>query len=96
MNHQWQRLYQPPASPLARFGLAALGLAVLVVSFFLGLLLLAIVAGMAVLGAAALAVRRAWLRWKSGERKATGRNEDTLEVEYTVVERRKDTRPRDR
>ena len=87
MNQQWQRNFQPPASPLARFGLAVLGLAVLVVSFFLGLFMLAIIAGMAILGAIVLAVRRAWLRIRSGGDNGAGRDEEVLEVEYTVVER---------
>lgn len=95
MNQQWQRLYQPPASPLARLGLAVLGLAALVVSFFLGLFILAIVAGLAILGVIVLSVRRAWLRWTSGDNRKSRRDEAYIDVEYTEVDR-EDRRDRER
>lgn len=82
------RFYQVPASPLARF-LFALGLAAtLVLAFFLGLAVLAVVAGLALIGAVYLGIMRLVhkLRWgRGGEQKG-----EPLEVEYRVVRRERD------
>jgi len=76
-----------PESPLARFGLALLGLALLVVSFFVGLVFLAVVAGLAIVGSVALTIRNWWL----GRRGGRGRpEEDLVEVEYRIVDRERD------
>ena len=56
--------YRVPESPLARFGLALLGLALLVVSFAVGLVFLAVVAGLAIVGSVALTIRNWW--WAGG------------------------------
>lgn len=79
--------YRVPESPLARFGLALLGLALLIVSFFVGLVFLAVVAGLAIVGSVALTIRNWWLG-RSGRRRRP--DEDLVEVEYRVVDRRRD------
>jgi hypothetical protein len=79
--------YRVPESPLARFGLALLGLALLVVSFFVGLVVLAVVAGLAIVGSVALTIRNWWLG-RSGQRRRP--DEDLVEAEYRVVDRRRD------
>ena len=78
--------YRVPESPLARFGLALLGLALLAVSFFVGLVFLAVVAGLAIVGSVALTVRNWWLGRRGGRRP----DDDLVEVEYRVVDRRRD------
>ncbi|MDX1625843.1 MAG: hypothetical protein R3323_04970 [Wenzhouxiangellaceae bacterium] len=75
--------YRVPSNPLARFGLALLGLAVLAVSFVLGVFFLAVVFGLAILGGVVLAIRNWW----------TGRRPDedsTVEAEYRVIRRERD------
>ena len=83
------RFYQPPTSPLARFGLVLLGIGVLALSFLLGLVFLAVAVGMAVIGFVVLTVRR-WLG-----RSGSGRRDDGLvDVEYRVVHRERERRDR--
>lgn len=82
MNDPWQRFYQPPSSPLARLGLALLGVGILALSFVLGLFFLAIAAGLAILGALYLTVRR-WL----GLGRSRPAKDKTLDVEYRVIRR---------
>lgn len=77
--------YRVPESPLARFGLALLGIAVLAVSFFVGLVFLAVAAGLAILGGIGLTIRN----WLVG-RKKPDRGDDPLQVEYRVVRRERD------
>lgn len=79
--------YRVPESPLARFGLALLGLALLVVSFFVGLVFLAVVAGFAIVGSIALTIRNWWLGRKRGRDRP---EDDLVEVEYRVVDRKRD------
>ncbi len=81
-----QTFYRVPESPLARFGLALVGLVLLVLSFVVGLVFLAVGAGLAVLGGIALSVRGWWLRRKGARRE----DDDLVEVEYRVVDRRRD------
>lgn len=77
--------YRVPESPLARFGLALLGIAILAVSFFVGLIFLAVAAGLAILAAIGLTVRN----WLTGRRKP--RKPDDLDhVEYRVIRREQD------
>jgi hypothetical protein len=71
-----------PTSPLARFGMALLGLTLLVVSFFIGLVFVAVVAGLAILGGLGLTIRN----WLVG-RKAPKSDDDLVQVEYRVVRR---------
>jgi hypothetical protein len=78
--------YRVPESPLARFGLALLGIAILAVSFFVGLVFLAVAAGLAILGAIGLTIRN----WLSGGKKAGAPEDDPLRVEYRVVRRERD------
>ena len=59
-----------------------LGLAILVVSFLVGLVFVAVVAGLAILGGLGLTIRN----WLVG-RKAPATNEDLIQVEYRVVRR---------
>ena len=72
-----------PTSPLGRFGLALLGIAILVVSFFVGLVFVAIVAGLAILGGLGLTIRN----WLVGRKAPSKADEDLIEVEYRVVHR---------
>jgi len=79
--------YRVPESPLARFGLVLLGIAILAVSFFVGLVFLAVAAGLAILGGIGLTIRN----WLTGAGRP-GRGEDPLRVEYRVVGRERDRR----
>lgn len=84
----YYRFYQVPASPLARF-LFALGLAAtLVLAFFLGLAVLAVVAGLALIGALYLGIMRLVYRLRRG--RGGKQKDDPLEVEYRVVRRERD------
>lgn len=85
MNNQWKRFYQPPQNPLARFGLALLGIAILALSFMLGLVFLAVAAGLAILGGLALTVRR-WL----GIGRSSAPKDQTIDVEYRVIRKERD------
>lgn len=87
MNNQWQRFYQPPTSPLARFGLVLLGIGVLALSFLLGLFFLAIAVGLAVIGGIVLTVRR-WL----GLGQARTPDDGLIDAEYRVIDRKKSDR----
>ncbi|MFN2332817.1 MAG: hypothetical protein ABR550_00135 [Wenzhouxiangellaceae bacterium] len=80
-NFQYS-FYRVPQSPLARFGLALLGIAILAVSMFIGLIFLAVVAGLAILGAIGLTIRN----WLVG-RKKPSEPDDLRHVEYRVVRR---------
>lgn len=87
MHDPWQRFYQPPASPIARFGLVLLGIAILALSFMVGLVFLAVAAGLAVIGFVVLTVRR----WLSGPGAKDRRDNGPINVEYRVVHRRHDS-----
>lgn len=82
MRNFQQSFYRVPQSPLARFGLALLGIAILAVSFFVGLVFLAVAAGLAILGGIGLTIRN-WL----GGRKKPVTPDDLTRVEYRVVRR---------
>ncbi|WP_376695027.1 hypothetical protein [Wenzhouxiangella sp. EGI_FJ10305] len=84
MQDPWQRFYQPPASPLARLGLVLLGIGVLALSFFVGVIFLAIAAGAAIIGFVVLTVRR----WLGGTTRSR-RDDGLVDVEYRVVHRHK-------
>lgn len=86
MRHQWGPVYQPPTSPLARIALAVVGVGVLALSFMLGLFVLAIALGVAVLWVTIIALRVAWLRW-FGRSGRSDSDDDSLRVEYRVVRR---------
>ncbi len=86
MANYRQTFYRVPESPIARFGLALVGLVLLVLSFFVGLVFLAVGAGLAVLGGIALSVRGWWLRRKG----SSPQDDDLVEAEYRVVDRRRD------
>lgn len=87
MNNQWQRFYQPPTHPLARLGLVLAGIGILALSFFLGLFLLIIAIGLAVIGAVYLTVRR-WL----GLPRTKNTDQSVIDVEYRVINRERSTR----
>ncbi|MDT8437625.1 MAG: hypothetical protein RQ729_01295 [Wenzhouxiangellaceae bacterium] len=78
--------YRIPTSPLARFGLVLGGMAILALSLFVGVIFLAAVAGLGILGAIVMTVRN-WLT--GGKRQATS-NDDPLRVEYRVVRTERD------
>lgn len=82
MNERWRTVYQPPLSPLARLGMVLIGAGVLALSFMLGLVVLAIALGLAVIGAVTLAVRRL-LAGRSASVDPAG----PIEVEYRVIHR---------
>jgi len=84
-NNPWVRFYQPPRNPLARFGLVLLGIALLALSFMLGLVFLAVAAGLAIIGGIALTVRR-WLGLGQTRRS----DDQTIDVEYRVIRRDRD------
>jgi hypothetical protein len=88
MNNFRRSFYQPPTSPLARLGLALLGIGILALSFMLGLFVLAIAMGLALIGGVALAVRRLLSGGVSQNREQDG----PIEVEYRVVHRQRDDR----
>jgi len=75
-----------PESPLARFALVLAGLAILAVSFFIGLVFLAVAAGLAILGGIGLAIRN----WLTGARRRSKPDDDSLRVEYRVVRTERD------
>ncbi len=83
-QQRWQQFYQPPASPLARLGLVLGGIGILALSFVLGLFVLAIAMGLALVGAVVLAVRRLLLG-RAGTVEPEERG--PLHVEYRVVHR---------
>jgi len=89
MDPRWHQFYQPPRSPLARLGLALAGIGILALSFLLGLFVLAVAMGLAVVGVIALTVRR-WLGL--GQRRRRDRDGGPIEVEYRVVHRERDKR----
>ena len=89
----------PPSNPLTRFLMALVGLLVLVGSFMLGLVALAVVVSLGVLAGLALWLRIAWIRRKlrkEGITPTTGSSQqhshhgDALDAEYTVVDTRRD------
>jgi hypothetical protein len=83
--------YQPPTSPLARLGLALVGIGILALSFMLGLFVLAIAMGLALVGGLVLAVRRLLSNHRNEGSKADG----PIEVEYRVVHRQSTRRDED-
>lgn len=87
MQDPWQRFYQPPASPLARFGLILLGIGILALSFLLGLVFLAVAVGMAAIGFVVLTVRR-WL----GRGRGRDGGDRLIDAEYRVVHRERRNR----
>lgn len=82
MNNPRFRNYQVPTNPLVRIGLVLAGLAILALSFVLGIFILAVIAGLAILGSLALAVRNLFLR---GRDKDPG--DGSIDVEYRVIRR---------
>ncbi len=87
MQDPRQRFYQPPTSPLARLGLILLGIGILALSFFVGVIFLAIAAGAAIIGFVVLTVRR----WLGGSRSGKG-DDELIDVEYRIVNRRRGPR----
>lgn len=88
----------PPPNPLTRLLMVVVSAGVLVVSFTLGLVILAVVAGLGLVTALALWLRVAWMRRRlrkggavPGSESVQPRSEEFLEAEYTVV-RRQDER----
>lgn len=82
MNERWRGVYQPPVSPLARLGMVLAGIGILALSFMLGLVVLAVAMGLALIGAVVLGVRRLLAGRAPGERPS-----GPIEVEYRVVHR---------
>lgn len=94
MNKFRVRFYQPPTSLLGRLSLAVLALGALALSFVLGLVVLVVSTGLALLGLGVLSVRR-WLgRSPANTSSDSSQPEDSrpvgnvIEGEYRVVHRR--------
>lgn len=93
----------PPMNPLSRLLAAILAVAALIGAVFFGVFVLAIVAGLGLLGWLYLSIRVWWIRRKGGlggmgqapadeNLRATGsaggpRNGDIIDAEYTVVKK---------
>ncbi len=73
-----------PLSPLARIGLVLLTVAILAVSFMLGLVFLAIAVGLVAMGLIAMGIQRLL----SGKPKPP--EDDDIEVSYRVIHRKRD------
>lgn len=82
MNERWRGFYQPPTSPLVRLGMVLAGIGILALSFMLGLFVLAIALGLALIGAVVLGVRRLF-----SARQAQPPSAGPIEVEYRVIRR---------
>jgi len=89
-NDRWYGFYQPPTSPLARLGVVLVGIGTLALSFFLGLFVLAIAMGLALIGAVVLGVRRLF----SGGA-GPGDEGGPIDVEYRVIHRERRRPPED-
>lgn len=85
---RWNSFYQPPTSPLARLGLVLVGIGTLALSFFLGLFVLAVAMGLALIGAVVLGVRRLFAGQSAGADEP-----GPIEVEYRVVHRERRNPP---
>lgn len=84
------RFYSIPSNPLARVGLALVGLGVLALSFLLGIFVLVAAMGLAVIAALVLTVRR-WL----GMGAAAEPGDGSIDVEYRVISRERRGRDED-
>ena len=82
MKNPWGTVYQPPTNPLARAALVLAGIGVLALSFVLGLFILAIAMGLALVGLVVVLFRR-WFQLGRSRPQA----DDSLKVEYRVVRR---------
>ncbi len=82
MNDRWRQFYQPPPGPLARVAMVLVGIGVLALSFMLGLFVLAIAMGMALIGAVVLGIRRLL-----AGRGQPPPGQGPIDVEYRVVHR---------
>jgi hypothetical protein len=89
----------PPANPLTRFLLALVGVLALVGSVMLGLIALAVVAGLGLVAGLVLWLRVAWIRRKfrraglhtgSVDESGPVGKAEILEAEYTVVRTHRD------
>lgn len=80
----------PPQNPLARLLAAVVAILVMAGAFMLGLVALAVVAGIAVLLGLAAWVNGLRLRRKAGREPSRAARSQTIEAEYTVISRRRD------
>lgn len=80
------RVYQLPNSPLVRLGLVLAAIAILALSFLVGVFVLAIAAGLAIIGTVVLAVRNLF----AGRRRKPGDDRELLDVEYRVIRKERD------
>lgn len=87
-------LTPPPRNPLVQVAAAVVALFALVGAFMLGIVALAVFAGLALAFGLALWVRARWLARAGGSAPsrgaAGGRRTRTIEAEYTVVQRHRD------
>ncbi|GEM_PF-3850704 len=83
---RFQSPFEPPQMSIwARIGVFLVTIAVLSVSFMLGLVFLAVAVGLVALGLIALGIRRLL-----GSKAAPPNQDDDIRVTYRVVHRRKD------
>lgn len=84
----------PPQNPLARVLAAIVALAVLAGAFMLGLVVFAVVAGLALVLGVAACLRGLFLRHRGRRDGAPAdtrtRRSETIEAEYTVISRRRE------
>ena len=87
-------LTPPPRNPLAQAAAAVVALLALVGAFMLGIVALAVFAGLALAASLALWLRAKWLSRADGPAPSrgagSGHRSRTIEAEYTVVRRRRD------
>ncbi len=89
---------QTPANPLARIFAAIIATISLLLAFFFGLVILAVVAGAIALFSLVFWLRMAWLgrrtpepaRQQQGQPQARDGSQDYIEAEYTVISERHD------
>jgi uncharacterized membrane protein len=91
-----QRYYRirPPSNPILQV-FALIGAAILTIgAIFIGAIFLSLFLGLAVIAGLVLYIRLWWLRRKAGTRASRGRPRpgEYVEVEYTVVQQRSESR----
>ena len=86
----------PPQNPLARVLSAVVGVVLLAAAFMLGMVALAVIAGLGLLVWLGVWKRKVWIRRKvragAGPGDSQGRKstDGTIETEYTVISRKQD------
>ncbi len=82
--------YYQPANPIARFGMMLLALGVLALTFVLGLVVLVIAAGAALVGSVILSLRAGPRNVMGGEKKKPPTEPGIIEGEFRVISDKSD------